>query len=205
MKYPRTFHIPESPGCTTDDKVLLNLDHLFGQECIISKKMDGENTTMTSELVHARSVDSRNHPSRNWVKQFHGQIAHQIPAGWRICGENLFATHSIEYRELQSYFYAFSIWNEKNIALDWNSTLEWCDILNITPVEILFKGVLSKKVINSIIMNLCALTDEGFVIRLASEFHYNDFKMSVAKYVRANHITSDKHWMHSQLKQNTLK
>lgn len=64
---------------------------------------------------HARSVDSRHHISRDWLAQFHSSIAYNIPEGWRICGEYLYAKHSIFYENLPSYFLGFSIWNEKKM------------------------------------------------------------------------------------------
>jgi hypothetical protein len=49
-----------------------------------TEKMDGENTTIATDYIHARSLDSRHHPSRSWVKNLHGIIAHDIPLGWRV-------------------------------------------------------------------------------------------------------------------------
>lgn len=203
MKYPRTFHIPNSPGCTSDDKIHSNLDWMIGRECVITEKMDGENTTMTSEHIHARSLDSRNHPSRNWVKQFHANIAHQISENFRICGENLYARHSLAYHSLKSFFYGFSVWNGET-ALSWDETLEWFELLGIQPVTQLYRGILSQKVIENQIKNLDMIVQEGFVIRLASSFQHADFKHSVVKYVRANHVISDTHWMHSTIIPNEL-
>ena len=117
-KYPRTFHIPGSPGATSDDKVLSNLDHFEGQEVVITEKMDGENTTIYPDYLHSRSLDSNNHPSRNWVKRLQGEIGYKIPKGLRICGENVFAQHAISYDKLPSYFLVFSIW-EGNTCLSW--------------------------------------------------------------------------------------
>jgi len=51
-------------------------------------------------------------------------IAPDIPAGWRICGENLFYKHTIPYRDLHTMFYVYSIWNEANECLSWADTLE---------------------------------------------------------------------------------
>ena len=44
-----------------------------------------------------------------------------------------------------------------------------------------------------------------YVIRLTDGFQYNDFKHSVAKFVRENHVQTDKHWMTKQIKANRLK
>ena len=86
--------------------------------------MDGENTSLYQNAYHARSVESRGHPSRSRVKSFHAQIQGDIPSGWRICGENLYATHSIKYENLKSYFLGFSVWNEQNMCLSWEETTE---------------------------------------------------------------------------------
>ena len=123
-KYPRTPHLPWSPGASSDD-VWIDTFALFeGSEVVITEKMDGENTTLYADHIHARSLDSRHHPSRSWVKGLHQSIAHLIPAGWRICGENLYARHSVGYEALPSYFMVFSIWDEHNHCLGWEQTVE---------------------------------------------------------------------------------
>lgn len=57
MKYPRTYHLPYSPGTTNDDKKLKDdwFDHFKNQEIVITEKLDGENTAFTSQDVYARS------------------------------------------------------------------------------------------------------------------------------------------------------
>ena len=89
----------------------------MGREVVVTEKLDGENTTMYTDYIHARSLDSHHHPSRDWVKQLHGEIGYKIPVGWRVCGENMYARHSIVYYDLTTYFYGFSIWDETNTAL----------------------------------------------------------------------------------------
>ena len=140
VKYPRTYHFPWSPGVTNDDRVLSNLDSFQGQIVVATAKMDGENTTMYRDGVHARSLDSDSHPSRSWVRSLQGRIGQDIPRGWRICGENLYARHSIEYKNLADYFQVFSVWNERNVCLPWAETLEWVAILGLTPVPVLYEG-----------------------------------------------------------------
>src|ERR1035438_10502280 len=102
-KYSRTPHFPWSPSPSSDDKVLSSANQFLGKEIIISEKLDGECTGMTSDLCHARSLDSKDHSSRHWVKQLHASIKLEIPDGWKIFGENLYAKHSIHYSNLPSY------------------------------------------------------------------------------------------------------
>src|SRR3954452_15840523 len=94
IRYPRTPHLPWSPGATEDDERLGGLGGLAGREVVVTEKLDGENTTLYQDGLHARSPDSAHHPSRAWVKSLHGRISEHIREGFRICGENVFARHS---------------------------------------------------------------------------------------------------------------
>lgn len=201
VKYPRTYHLPNSPGKTSDDKTLKNVDHFKGQQVVVTLKMDGENTTMYSDHIHARSLDSRNHPSRNWVKALHGNIKKDIPENMRICGENVYAKHSIFYKTLESYFYCFSIW-EDDLCLDWNSTKTYAEMLNLPLVPVIYQGIFDEDIHQYFLP--FADEHEGYVVRLEQSFHYNDFNKSVGKYVRSNHVHTDQHWMHSELIVNSL-
>src|SRR5690606_36086297 len=44
MKYPRTYHLPQSPGMNDDDRMLKSLEIFHNREIVITEKMDGENT-----------------------------------------------------------------------------------------------------------------------------------------------------------------
>lgn len=197
VKYPRTPHLPWSPGATSDDVYLADVKVAFeGKRVIVTEKMDGENTTMYPEHIHARSLDSGHHPSRTVVKSIQGTIRNDIPKGWRICGENLYARHSIGYDNLPSYFMVFSIWNEHNEALSWDETLEWCRLLDLSSVRVMYDGPWDEKVIRNLYNPVeDAKTVEGYVVRVAQGFSYKDFGKSVAKFVRKNHVQTSEHWM----------
>jgi len=203
FKYPRTPHLPWSPGATSDDIRCVNTELFLGKEVVITEKMDGENTTLYNDHCHARSIDSRHHPSRDWVKRFHAGIKHEIPDNWRICGENLFAQHSIVYRSLKSYFYGFSIWDDKNTCLSWKETLTWFEILGITPAPTLTLGIWDEQMMQNIKINTKEI--EGYVVRLTEQFPYEAFGHSTAKWVRKNHVQSEQHWMHAEIVANGLK
>lgn len=194
VKYSRTNHLPWSPGLTDDDRVMHDLTPFIGQDVVASRKMDGENTNMYPDHIHARSIDSRGGADRAWVKQFWSTFAHDIPPGWRICGENLWAEHSIHYNDLKSYFLGFSMWDERNNCLSWDDTMLYFQVLGIEPVPVLYRGIFSEKVLHDIEKNSNWNTDEGYVVRLASGFPYSEFKRSIAKYVRAGHVQTQRHW-----------
>ncbi len=201
-KYPRIPHLPWSPGAGDDDIRLANPVFVEGQEIVVTEKLDGENTTMYSDLMHARSVDSRHHLSRDWAKALHARIAYLIPKGWRICGENLYARHAIAYKNLSSYFYMFSIWNENNHCLNWDDTLEWGELLDLEVPEIFYRGPWDEQRIRSFKIDL--QTQEGYVVRTAKGFDFEEFSDHVAKWVRKGHVQTDQHWMHAEIIPNRL-
>jgi len=208
IKYPRTYHLPWSETITEDDKRLQSIDHFLGKKVVITIKMDGEQSTLYKDYYHARSIDSGNHPSRTWIKNLHSQIGYDIPDNWRICGENLYAKHTIQYHNLESYFMVFSIWNDRNICLNWNDTIEWCHLLGLNIVPTLYIGEFNIDLIKSLYRpvyndDLC----EGYVTRLFDSFSYREFKNSVAKFVSGqfnNDITGRHNWKYEKLIQNEL-
>ncbi len=205
-KYPRTPHLPWSEKASDDDKRLQDCSNFEGREVVVTVKLDGENTTMYNDKIHARSINSDNHPSRDWVKGYWSKIAHEIPKTIRICGENTYALHTIPYNNLKNYFYCFSIWHE-NKCLSWNETLEWCELLNLTPIPVLYYGIYDYDKIRNIYQSeYNGDPMEGYVIRLADEFDRNDFGISIAKYVSSNfQIDSEKHWMQGKVIPNKIK
>lgn len=198
VKYPRTHHLPWSQGMHDDDRMLQSLDAFQGKRVVVTEKMDGENTTMYSDYIHARSVDGRSHPSRNWVKGFWSRICGDIPEYWRVCGENLYAQHSIPYSDLSTYFMGFSIWNEQNICLPWDETLEWFELLGVTPVKVLYDDIFDEKAIRGLWNESQWDTSEGYVMRVAGAIPYGEFRNLAGKFVRKGHVQTNKHWMHGQ-------
>jgi hypothetical protein len=203
-KYPRTFHLPWSDGVSNDDKIQYDLSSFIGKRVIITIKMDGENTTLYNNHLHARSLDTSDHESRHWLKHFHAQIKHMIPNGWRICGENLYAKHTIHYKDLDSYFMVFSIWDENNFCLSYTDTIDICKSINLVHVPVLYDGIINKDrdmyITESFLEN-----QEGYVIRTHDGFSYDDFVNNVVKYVRKEHVKTNTHWMYDKLIKNNLK
>ena len=204
FKYPSTPHMPWSPGASGDDKTLSAMDHFKDKIVVITEKMDGENATLYRDHYHARSLDSRHHPSRDWIKAYWGQIRFSIPGQYRFCGENLYAQHSIIYDNLPSYFMLFNVWDQDNFALSWEDTETWAYLLNMISVPVIYKGIYSEEIIHSIISSLDLSKQEGIVLRNAETFHFDDFGKNMAKWVRKGHVQTEKHWMHAEIKPNGL-
>lgn len=217
LKYPRTYHLPMSPGLQSDDRRIPSLVPFQGQRVIITEKMDGESTTLTPARTYARSVDSGYHPSRDWLRAFHAARAVNIPKGWRVSGEYLFARHSVPYTRaagnaLRSFFYGFGVWDEGNELLDWDSTLEIFAMLDIEAVPALYDGPFNEAVIAKMALSIDASRQEGFVMRLAGKMAYPSGSSSagrffdgIAKWVRPAHVATDRHWMAAPVVPNELR
>lgn len=206
-KYPRTFHLPWSEKASEDDKILSSLDSFIGRQIVQTVKLDGENTTMYRDKIHARSIDGKFHPSQDWVRGLWASIAYEIPIGWRICGENVYAKHTIEYNNLETFFYVYSIWNEKNIALSWDETKEYAELFGLKTAPLMFRGLFDvDNIKNAFKTYFDGDPVEGYVIRLCDSFHYNDFSKSVAKFVSNDFVISEnKHWSQGKVIPNRLK
>jgi hypothetical protein len=89
-KYPKTALVPWSEKVTSDDIFHASMSNFEGREVVVTEKLDGEGTSCYHDCLHARSLDSKDHPSRHWMKSIHAQMRNDVPDGWRICGENVF-------------------------------------------------------------------------------------------------------------------
>ncbi|MFA6094152.1 MAG: RNA ligase family protein [Elusimicrobiota bacterium] len=204
VKYPRTYHLPWSPGATSDDRKMVNDYSLTDCEVIVTLKMDGENTTMYRDSMHARSLIFEPHPSRDRVRAAWGHIAHDIPEDWRVCGENLYAKHSVGYSDLEGYFLVFSVWNEKNVCLAWRDTVEWAALLGLPTVPVIYQGQYDREKVERAFEPHKA-SHEGYVIRWANAFTYSMFPVAVGKWVRPNHVQTHGGWMRQRLEANGLR
>jgi len=213
FKYSRTYHLPWSLGTTSDDRILNEVNHFVGQEIVVTDKLDGENTSLYRDHIHARSLDSKHHESRDVVKSMWGKLKFDIPEGFRICGENVYACHSIKYQNLESYFYVFGIYNDKNICLSWDETVEYAKLLGLPTVPVLYRGIWDKEKVQSCWTGLSVASpgdlQEGYVVRVVNSFPYDaqdngTSSLYTAKFVRSNHVQTDVHWMSKKVIPNLL-
>lgn len=188
-----------------DDRVMPHLEAFRGEEVVVTEKMDGENTTLYDDTLHARSIDGRYHPSRSWVKGFWAEtVAYHLPQYYRICGENMYAQHSIVYDDLETYFYGFGLW-EHDTCFDWDFTLNCFKERGITPVPTIWRGEWNETIIRELSEDLNLERKEGLVVRVTRAFNAVEFPLVVGKWVRKGHVQTDEHWMHGEVKPNGLK
>ena len=198
-KYPRTYHFPFSPGTTSDDRINADWQAILTNELVITEKLDGENTCIKTDGVYARShaAPTRNPWARNmwtiWenVKNNLGDL--------HIFGENLYATHSIEYTNMESHFYIFGM-RDGDTWLPWDDVVFYAQVLDLPTVPVIGRGIFTEKEIKTLINTVFTEGGklgggcEGIVCRTAQGFDNALFSDSVLKYVRQNHVKTDEHW-----------
>lgn len=208
MKYPRTYHIPFSPGATSDDKRLTEEDFLkyfAHKRLVFTEKLDGENSAITHFDCYARSHGA---PTRSpWSINLWGndgllwRIKDSIGEDETIYGENLYGEHSIHYDRLHDYFHLFAVNNSKE-WYSWEDVEFMGRILNLPTVPVLGTGYVTsidelREIIDEYMTQPSAYgnTKEGVVIRIMDAFPIDaPFHHYVCKYVRANHVQTNEHW-----------
>ncbi len=214
MKYPRTPHLPQSPGGTVDDKRLLDLSVLYHRPLIATEKLDGSNVCLQRDACFARShAQAPTHPSFDMFKARHARVQSRIPEYLQIFGEWLYAKHSIHYTALTSYFMLFGV--RDTAKMRWASWAEvelWAEELGVPTAPVLFRADPSVS-LEALIRKFGTDGDpvskmggerEGFVVRWADEFADEDFERAVAKFVRADHVQTPYHWKTTELIRNRM-
>jgi hypothetical protein len=204
MKYPKTLHFQWSPGTDSSDRFAYDIGKLIGTPIVITEKLDGENNSMTNKGVYARShVDFTISPWSAKVRELHSILKHSISDDLYIFGEAMSAIHSIEYTNLTSHFYMFGA-RYRGLWSAWDEVEDYAFLLDLPTVPVLFKGIVnSEKELQDLTEKLVKEQSvlggerEGIVCRVQRAFSDDEFETCVAKWVRANHVTTDEHWTRS--------
>lgn len=215
-KYNRTFHLPWSPGGTSDDKRATDISRLIDEPIIITEKMDGSNTSLEAGGCFSRSHSGPpTHASFDGLKALQAEIGFQIPSSMQFFGEWCFARHSIEYSALPGYFLLFGIRDldaDDALWYSWEEVEEYAKYFELPTVPVLFRGIVSSekelKDLTEVLMtqpSMCGGIREGVVIRVQREFKDSDFSTSIMKCVRANHVQTTEHWKDQVIIKNKLK
>lgn len=213
IKYPSTPHLYFSPTISNEDieGITHNLKDFLNIDLILTTKMDGSNVKVTKDFVASRNGLEASHQSFDLLKKIHKEFSYKIPPNIILFGEWLYAKHSIEYNNLKSYLQIFEVFDiENNLWLSWNeikkitaslglNTVQDYEIININNEQKLISYL--KKFGEKIVKN----EEEGFVMRIANQFHYGQFSRFVAKYVRPNHVQTSQHWSEQKIIKNKEK
>lgn len=203
-KYPKTPYLPFSPSIAREDRIITDLSRLTSEYVEVTEKRDGENVTIYRDKWHCRSLDSKPQPYHSYLQNcIVSRILHQIPKSYRICGEYLYAEHSIHYSDLTDFFEVFSVWDGDK-CLPTVEVMRICDYFGLQYVPEFYFGPYDPKLIMGIGEDVVKRGGEGIVVRVAGEFLYQDFEKCVAKYVRKDHVQEGPHWSLKEIKTNEI-
>ena len=214
-KYGRTYHYPFSPGTTSDDRIQHDYwKHIQKIPTLIhTEKLDGENNCLSKRGVFARSHAAPTVSA--WTESIcrFWQLIKNDLGDLEIFLENLYAIHSIEYRNLEHHFYVFGI-REHDRWLSWEETKFYAAMIGLPTVPEL-GGVhlpVDQLRFEQDVLTLTKsrgtfephdagdgkpATIEGIVSRNADSYAIDDFAHNVFKYVRKGHVKTDQHWTRS--------
>lgn len=135
-KYCRSLHAQISLGTTSDDrfmpsgyvKTFAHMDDL-----ILTEKLDGQNNCFNKHGVFARShAATSEHPWDKPMRERWNLIKNDLN-DLEIFGENMYAIHSIAYKNLESYFYVFAV-REGDYWLSWEEVKFYAAMLDFPTV-----------------------------------------------------------------------
>lgn len=211
-KYPRTPHLPFSPGGTSDDRRIHSVAPFLGIPVVITEKMDGSNVCLERNACFARShASAPNHPSFDAFKAYHASVKNLLGGNTQVFGEWLYARHSIDYSRLPNYFMVFGVRDTKTgLWASWEEVVMWADSLGTVTVPVLeateFRT--EKDLVETVQAHALHPSPhgqrEGIVLRKSAEFSDAEFGTSVVKWVRSNHVQTEDHWKSQAIVRNAL-
>lgn len=209
FKYPSTPHLRTSQSVAHDDHLVTDegLSRLAsGLELVVTEKMDGGNVSLYRDDFHARSLDARSQPWDARSKAEWAAVRALIPADVRLSGESLSARRSVAYHNLPAATLIFGAWRGE-FALAWDEVESLASMLGLPTAPVLYRGTDFHAACSAWRdSGRTEHTSEGFVVRLASGFNRSEFALSMAKWVRKNHVRTTADWRsHNNYELNTIK
>ncbi len=134
-KYGRTYHYPFSPGTESDDRIQHNYwQHLSRvAQLVHTEKLDGENNCLSKLGVFARSHAAPTTSAWTQSIRQYWQLIKGSLGNLEIFLENLYAIHSIEYKNINHHFYVFAV-REDDRWLSWEETKFYAAMLDMPTV-----------------------------------------------------------------------
>lgn len=142
-KYPRSTHFLFSPGTTSDDRLCPNHPALVAnfklKPFVLTEKLDGQNNCLNSLGVFARSHGAPSvHPWDRHLWDKWELIKNDLKT-LEIFGENMYATHSIDYLKLDHHYYVFGVRDRGN-WLSWEEVKFYAALLDFPTVPVIYEG-----------------------------------------------------------------
>lgn len=135
-KYPRTLHAHISLGTQSDDRFMPEgYVAAFARlpKLVMTEKLDGQNTCFNEKGVFARSHTAPSiHPWDRPMRERWERMKKDL-GNLELFGENMFGIHSIEYHNLESYFYLFAV-RQEDAWLSWEEVQFYAALFDFPTV-----------------------------------------------------------------------
>ena len=231
VKYPRTPHLFGSKG-TDDDKHLSEVESrefIADESLIVEEKIDGTNVgihfTSAGQMVlqcRGHLITQGMHPQYDLFKQWtavkRGVVEARLEDRYILCGEWVYARHSVHYRQLPHYFFEFDIYDKEEEAfLSLEKRLSLIEGAGIETVPVLHQGVIGKKareeligpsLFDSVFENPVTRRTDNLMEGLYLRTEAAGAVAGRAKFVRPEFVEKVKqstHWQHQAMVPNLLK
>lgn len=211
MKYPRTPHLPWSPGLTKEERKITSLKNFLNKDITITEKLDGSNIALTSEGVFARSHSGHpTHESFNVIKAKWAEHQAYLDPNIIVYAEYCWAIHTIQYEFLPTHTFIIAAYDkERKIWYECAALADAAEQLGIRTAPILFCDRVTTTHELEFVTNLLGTNPsaygglrEGVVVR--TETFFEDFETNVAKWVRKNHVSTDVHWSQQPVRRQNV-
>ncbi len=213
-KYEKIYRIP-IPQYDVKGKFFLNKEEvkkLLSGKVVVEEKMDGANVGIIrhKQGFHLQKRGSLVGPSTheqfnffyNWANKKYNDIM-EIPIGYLVYAELLFAVHSIFYDKLPDYILVFDVWDGERF-LDKQERNEFCYKYNFKQVPFIYDGYLSLEDLFPFIPDKsdCGEQAEGIIVKKYKGKEY--FRGKIVKPEFIKHLDESDHWMNTSLKRNKV-
>lgn len=207
MKYPRTPYFDFSDSVDREDvreSGYFSIENFLGKELVATIKMDGSNCLWTHDHIAARNGTHATGSSFDYAKQLHAAVKDRIPPNIYIYGEWMYAKHSILYEKalsLDGYFQVFGVYDtDTDLWGSWQDVQYYANlvgVINVPGVRII-EPIKNKKTLIELITHIAQTIikqgHEGIVVRNIESFANKEFNKNIAKFVRAHHVQTVRHW-----------
>ena len=207
VKYPRTPHLPWSDGVNGDDIVSGVPFHHYDR-VVVTEKLDGENTTIGRDFIHARSADPRKTKSLGIAKSEASRFQYKIPEELRLVVENIAVVHSIRYNNIPGPLILISAYADVSGTItfwSWAALTAMSTWFELPLPPVLYHGAYNESLVKNCYTgkSMFGGEQEGYVVRSTAPFARRDFGINVCKYVRKDHVSpNSQHWMFGDIKAN---
>lgn len=207
MKFPRTYHLPYSPGKTSDDKAhsVAHIETNFlGKLLYITEKLDGECQYWDNASYHLRSESSTGDYLRSRSKSKWASIAYKIPSHIGLYIEDISNEHSIRYVNKDNPFYLIAAFDKESkhlFSYEYLEQLACAYTLQVIPL--LGKQFISsytdlEESVVTTTSNSSTLGGdlEGVVLYpKLDNVLISGWSDNTAKWVRKDHVKTTEHWI----------